>query len=97
MLRKTHSRKDAVAAQAFKVELANRLGKLDVSPEAKVRIWMPDEHRDGLISGRRKVWTLLDNTEENLFPSFMETEKSGFLPPVPFPRFRKLFIPLIIP
>jgi transposase len=56
--RKTHARKDAVAAETFKVELADRLGKLGVPPGAKVRIWMADEHRYGLISVLRKVWTL---------------------------------------
>jgi len=56
--RKTHVRKDAVAAAAFKVELAQRLEKLGVPREAKVRVWMVDEHRYGLISVLRKVWTL---------------------------------------
>jgi len=56
--RKTHARKDAVAAAAFKVELAERLGELGVPRGARVRIWMADEHRYGLISVLRKVWTL---------------------------------------
>lgn len=56
--RKTHARKDAAVAQAFKVELADRLGKLGLPPGARVRIWMADEHRYGLISVLRKVWTL---------------------------------------
>jgi transposase len=56
--RKTHARKDAVAAAAFKVELADRLGRLGVPQGAKVRIWVADEHRYGLISVLRKVWTL---------------------------------------
>lgn len=56
--RKTHARKDAAAAESFKVELADRLGKLAVPRASKVRVWMVDEHRYGLISVLRKVWTL---------------------------------------
>jgi transposase len=56
--RKTHARKDAAAAQAFKVDLADRLAKLGVPGGTRVRIWMADEHRYGLISVLRKVWTL---------------------------------------
>ena len=56
--RKTHVRKDAVAATAFKSELADRLGQLQVPAGGPVRIWMVDEHRYGLISVLRKVWTL---------------------------------------
>ncbi len=56
--RKTHARKDEVAALAFKEELAQRLQALDLPSEAKVRVWMVDEHRYGLISVIRKVWTL---------------------------------------
>ena len=56
--RKTHACKDAAAAAAFKVELADRLDKLGLPSGARVRIWMVDEHRYGLISVVRKVWTL---------------------------------------
>lgn len=56
--RKTHARKDAAASEAFKTDLAQRLGALGVPVGSKVRIWMVDEHRYGLISVIRKVWTL---------------------------------------
>ena len=56
--RKTHARKDAAAAAAFKVELADRLQGLGVPAGARVRIWVADEHRYGLISVLRKVWAL---------------------------------------
>ena len=56
--RKTHARKDAAATEAFKVELADRMKKLPIPPGSRVRIWVADEHRYGLISVVRKVWTL---------------------------------------
>lgn len=56
--RKTHVKKDAAKAEAFKSELANRLAGLGVPAEKRVRVWMVDEHRYGLISVLRKVWTL---------------------------------------
>jgi transposase len=56
--RKTHLRKDAAATEAFKGELGERLFALGLPKRAKVRVWMVDEHRYGLISVLRKVWTL---------------------------------------
>ncbi len=56
--RKTHARKDAAAAAAFKSDLAERLQALGIPAGARVRIRMADEHRYGLISVLRKVWTL---------------------------------------
>lgn len=56
--RKTHAKKDAAAAESFKEELADRLKALNIPEGKPVRVWMEDEHRYGLISVLRKVWTL---------------------------------------
>jgi transposase len=56
--RKTHAKKDAAAAECFKAELSSRLKALNIPEGKPVRVWMEDEHRYGLISVLRKVWTL---------------------------------------
>ena len=56
--RKTHAKKDAVAAESFKAELCGQLSKLNLPKNKRVRVWIEDEHRYGLISVLRKVWTL---------------------------------------
>ena len=56
--RKTHAKKDAAAAVEFKAELSGRLKELNIPEGKPVRIWMEDEHRYGLITVLRKVWTL---------------------------------------
>ncbi len=56
--RKTHAQKDAVAAQTFQRTLCERLRSLNVAGGRKVRLWVADEHRYGLIPVLRKCWTL---------------------------------------
>ena len=56
--RKTHAKKDAAQAQAFKEELAAKLAALPLAAERPVRVWMADEHRFGLISVVRRCWSL---------------------------------------
>lgn len=56
--RRTHAKKDAVKAELFKVDLAERLGALALEEERPVRVWMADEHRFGLISVIRRCWSL---------------------------------------
>ncbi len=55
--RKTHIRKNAVLAQEFKEKLAEKLQVFPLEGK-KVRVWVADEHRYGLISVIRKCWTL---------------------------------------
>ncbi len=55
--RKSHAKKDPVKASAFKVELPARLTALVGSaPTQPVRLWVLDEHRDGLLPVLRRVW-----------------------------------------
>ncbi len=56
--RKTHAKKDAAQAQAFKEELGARLAALPLEADRPVRVWMVDEHRFGLISVVRRCWSL---------------------------------------
>lgn len=56
--RKTHAKKDAAAAERFKVELAERLAALPLEAARPVRVWVADEHRYGLISVLRRCWGL---------------------------------------
>ena len=56
--RKTHARKDVAKSESFKSELAQQLAGLDLPKGKRLRVWMVDEHRYGLISVLRKVWTL---------------------------------------
>ena len=56
--RKSHGKQDPVKTAAFKTELAATLGALGLPPTAKVRLWVVDEHRYGLIGVIRKVWSL---------------------------------------
>ncbi len=55
--RKTHIRKNAVQVQEFKEQLAEKLQAFPIEGK-KVRVWVADEHRYGLISVIRKCWTL---------------------------------------
>ena len=55
--RKTHANKDAAATQTFRENLAEEL--LEVAGNArKVRIWVCDEHRYGLLPVIRRCWGL---------------------------------------
>jgi transposase len=56
--RKTHAKKDAAKAEAFKADLAHRLELLPLEEGRPVRVWMADEHRFGLISVLRRCWAL---------------------------------------
>ena len=56
--RKTHAQKDAAAAQEFQRTLCERLASLNVAGGRRVRLWVADEHRYGLIPVVRKCWTL---------------------------------------
>ena len=56
--RKTHTQKDAAQAVEFQQTLSERLKSLSVGGGRRVRIWVADEHRYGLIPVVRKCWTL---------------------------------------
>jgi transposase len=56
--RKSHGKQDPAKTAAFKVQLAAALGALGLPPTAKVRLWVADEHRYGLIGVIRKGWSL---------------------------------------
>ena len=56
--RKTHAKKDAAQALAFKEALAHELAALPLVADRPVRVWMADEHRFGLISVVRRCWSL---------------------------------------
>jgi transposase len=47
--RKTHAQKDAAQAAAFQRTLCERLTNLNVAGGKRVRLWVADEHRYGLI------------------------------------------------
>jgi hypothetical protein len=54
--RRTHTRKDAAAAEKFRRTLARQLWCLELPRERAVRVWVIDEHRYGLISHQRRCW-----------------------------------------
>lgn len=56
--RKSHGKQDPAKAAKFKVTMADRLKELGVPAGSKVRLWVADEHRYGLISVLRRVWSL---------------------------------------
>lgn len=56
--RKSHGKQDPAKTEAFKANLYQKLTDLGVAPGRKVRLWVVDEHRYGLISVLRKVWSL---------------------------------------
>lgn len=56
--RKTHAQKDAAQAAAFQRTLYARLKSLNVVGGRRVRVWVADEHRYGLIPVVRRCWTL---------------------------------------
>jgi len=56
--RKAHAKKDARQAAEFQQTLCEKLKSLNVAGGKRVRIWVVDEHRYGLISVVRKCWTL---------------------------------------
>jgi transposase len=56
--RKTHAQKDAAQAAAFQRTLCEQLRNLNVAGGKRVRLWVADEHRYGLIPVVRRCWTL---------------------------------------
>jgi len=56
--RKTHVQKDAAAVAEFQRTLCTKLKSLNVAGGRRVRIWVADEHRYGLIPVVRRCWTL---------------------------------------
>jgi len=56
--RKTHAHKDAAAATEFQQTLCDKLRSLNVVGGKRVRVWVADEHRYGLIPVVRRCWTL---------------------------------------
>jgi transposase len=56
--RKAHAQKDADASARFQQTLCDKLRSLNVAGGKRVRLWVADEHRYGLIPVVRKCWTL---------------------------------------
>jgi transposase len=56
--RKTHAQKDAAAGLAYQQTLCARLKSLNVAGGKRVRVWVADEHRYGLIPVVRRCWSL---------------------------------------
>jgi transposase len=56
--RKSHAKKDPAKTAAFQTNLVAELTALGLPPQSRVRLWVADEHRYGLISVLRKVWAL---------------------------------------
>ncbi|MBA3849033.1 MAG: hypothetical protein C0502_03435 [Opitutus sp.] len=56
--RKTHAKKDAAQAEAFKATLAEKLAQASAGAEGPVRLWVLDEHRYGLLPVIRRCWGL---------------------------------------
>jgi transposase len=56
--RKTHAKKDAAKAEAFKASLAEKLADASAGAEGPVRLWVLDEHRYGLLPVIRRCWGL---------------------------------------
>ena len=55
--RKTHAKKDPLAAEIFKFTLPERLAEMSVGAE-RVRLWVLDEHRYRLLPVIRRYWSL---------------------------------------
>lgn len=56
--RKTHAQKDAAASAEFQRTLCAQLKTLNVAGGRRVRVWVADEHRYGLIPVVRRCWSL---------------------------------------
>jgi len=56
--RKTHAQKNAAASAQFQRTLCAQLKNLNVAGGKRVRVWVADEHRYGLIPVVRRCWTL---------------------------------------
>jgi transposase len=56
--RKAHAKKNAEQVAEFQQQLCAKLKSLTIPSGRKVRLWVIDEHRYGLIPVVRKCWTL---------------------------------------
>lgn len=56
--RKQHAKQDPEQVQDFKQNVVNHLLALDIPPDKRLRVWISDEHRYGLIFPVRRCWTL---------------------------------------
>ena len=58
--RKTHTKKNEAAVEAFKKEAHKRMAEMlgEDSQKKKVRVWVADEHRYGLLPVIRRCWSL---------------------------------------
>ena len=56
MPRKSHAKKDPAKARAFQAELPAKLTEVVGAVSGPVRLWVLDEHRDGLLPVIRRVW-----------------------------------------
>ena len=56
--RKTHAQKDAAQSEEFQRTLCAQLKNLNVAGGKRVRVWVADEHRYGLIPVVRRCWSL---------------------------------------
>ena len=56
--RKRHAKQDPEQVEAFKQNVVNHLLALDIPLDKRLRVWIEDEHRYGLISTVRRCWTL---------------------------------------
>lgn len=54
--RKSHAKKDQAKSDAFRASLAERLAEVVGTDERRVRVWVLDEHRYGLLPVIRRVW-----------------------------------------
>lgn len=54
--RKSHAKKDQAKADAFRAGLARRLGEVVGTDARRVRVWVLDEHRYGLLPVIRRIW-----------------------------------------
>ena len=56
--RPSHSKKDPLAAEAFKSQVAEKFEELGIKEGSRVKVWIMDEARFGLHTEMRRVWTL---------------------------------------
>jgi transposase len=54
--RKSHAKKNPAKAAIFRQELASRLGETVGTDPRRVRVWVLDEHRYGLLPVIRRIW-----------------------------------------
>lgn len=55
--RKSHAKKDPKKGERFKREIVKTLTEISIPVGRRVRVWIQDEHRYGLISVVRRCWT----------------------------------------